>query len=421
METKRTDGKDVSDASTITGGTHVQSTGDLPNFDLSGVGVAKPDNTDEAAKLAEAKKVEDDKNKATADAEAIRLAKEAEVNNGSEDNRETFFEFEDKKFKLDDKGNALNEDGSIFKTKDELDALKTTDIENELPPLIQDVIRLNGVEILDETGKPKVYEDTEEGLVQYAQDFAKHEVEQSQKAFFGQLPQVKELAQYLVNGGTEEDFYKSKLASWKNTTLDKNNEVQLSDIVKKDLLFKGHTDKEAEELIALFKDSNKLEEKGEAALENQRRLEAQKESEKKANDIEKQKAYQKSVNDYWDNVSTVVKTGKLEHITIPEVDKDAFFKYIGTAVDKNGNSQADLDEKNAKLEFNLQLQYLRYKKFDLSKLIANTANTERARNLRERISKEKKEINNGGGDAAPELVKPSDVNISLNSLFSIKD
>jgi len=420
MKTNGTEGNEGQSASTITEGTTKGTSVELEGFNLEGLGKDTVETPEQI------------KAKADADAEAAKLAKEAadkeaaakgSASANNTDTVDTFFEFEDKKFKIDENGNALNEDGTVFKTKEELEVLKNTSNESgenngEVSPLIEEVIQLNGVEILDETtGKPKVYEDSVQGLLEYAKDFAVHQVKESQIQFFKQYPQAKELAQHLAKGGSEEEFYKIKTSSWKNYTLDTSNEAQLSEVITKDLIAKGHSKEEAAELVALYKDSNKLEEKGKTALDNRRKDEAALDAKKEAEGKQKAIEYQTRIENYWKEVSDVVKKGALENIIIPENDKEGFLKYISLAVDKQGRSQYDLDEMSDKTESDLQYKYLRYKKFDLSKLVKSSAATMRATSLRERLKQQEKETKNSGGAASKEMVNPNNLDITLNSVF----
>jgi hypothetical protein len=56
-------------------------------------------------------------------------------------------------------------------------------------------------------------------------------------------------------------------------------------------------------------------------------------------------------------------------------------------VTKDGRTQRDLDHSQAEIETKLAIDYMMYKGFDLSKLIANNTKTEKARSLRSKLSK----------------------------------
>ena len=420
MKTNVTGGNEEQGSSTITGETIKGMSAELEGFNLEGIGSTSPQLTEQekADKEAADKAKLDAEAKAKAEAEAAAKKKAEEANGGSSENEEEFFEFENKKFKLDENGNALNEDGTVFKTKKELEDLLDNEESNEPAPLIDEVIQLNGIQILDEkTGIPKVYEDSIQGILEYTKDVAEFQIKQSQLEFFKKYPQVTELAKHIANGGSEEDFYKQKAASWKNFNLDITNENQLVDVITKDLLAKGFSKEDAAEMVTLYKDSNKLEEKGKIAVESRRKEEERLEVEKQQKIKQQQIEQDKKIEAHWKEVSEVVKKGKLDKIVIPESDKDGFLKYISISVNEQGYSQYDLDEISDKLESDLQYKYLRYKKFDLSKLVKNAASSERVLSLRERLKKQNNGTNNGGGDAPIEKANPLDLNITLNTVL----
>lgn len=399
MEKGITGGNGEQGSTTLTENLGTKNEGALPNFNLS-------DFEDKSGKTPEELKTE---------ADAEKLAKEAADKEAADklaaSATETFFESEGKQFKLDDKGNALNEDGTVFKTKDELDALKATEEpdDNIDDSVINEAIQLTGITILGEDNKPKVYEDSVSGIVEYAKDLAEHQVKESQKAFFKQYPQAKELAAHLANGGNEADFYKAKTASWKNVAIDEANEAQQIDIITKDLAARNFSEEEIKDHISLYKDSNKLLEKSKVALDNRRKDEVVQDNKKVEDSKKAQIDYEAKVKSHWDSVSAVIKKGTLTNFVIPEADKDPFFKYIGIAVDKDGNSQYDLDEMAADTPTDLDYKYLRFKGLKIDSLIKNEAAKMRAKSLKDRLTKEKKEINNGGEADTKERVDFSKV------------
>lgn len=410
MEKVITGGNEEQSSTTLTENLGNKNEGALPNFNLSDF----EDKTEKTPEQITAEKVAKDLEEKEA-ADKLAASK-----------NETFFESEGKQFKLDDKGNALNEDGTVFKTKVELDALKAAEETNDDidDSVINEAIQLTGITILGEDNKPKVYEDSVTGIVEYAKDLAEYQVKQSQNAFFKQYPQAKELASHLANGGSESDFYKAKTASWKNVAIDEANEAQQIEIITKDLTARDFSKEEIEDHIKLYKDSNKLLEKSKVSLDNRRKDEVLQDTKKVEADKKAQADYEVKVKAHWDSVSAVIKKGELTNFVIPEADKDPFFKYIATAIDKDGNSQYDLDEMSADTPTDLDYKYLRFKGLKIDTLIKNEAAKLRARSLKDRLNKEKKEINNGGDNAnTNERVAFSTVgatDISLEDQFKTK-
>ena len=136
-----------------------------------------------------AKKVDDDKNaadklaadKAAADAAAKEEA-DKNKNSGTDDTKPEAVELDGVKYKLNPTGDAVNEKGEVVKTKAELDALESSQ-EDEIP-IVDEYLQKVGIEVLDENGKPKKFEDSVEGLIEANKAVAKI---QATKEFDGLL------------------------------------------------------------------------------------------------------------------------------------------------------------------------------------------------------------------------------------------
>jgi hypothetical protein len=70
-------------------------------------------------------------------------------------------------YKLDANGNALDKDGNVFKTKDELESLYEEPVDDATIETIQ---KLTGLELTDADGNPITYDYTPEGIAQYVTD-----------------------------------------------------------------------------------------------------------------------------------------------------------------------------------------------------------------------------------------------------------
>lgn len=324
-------------------------------------------------------------------------------------------EIEGIKYKLDDKGNALDDKGAVFKTKEQLDQMESDDLE----PLPQVIVKKLGYEVLDNKGKPKIYEDSEEGLVESVKDIANVMLEKYKKDFLESDPEFKEFVDYKSRGGKLEDFVQKKTSSWKSVKLDENNNAQLESVIMADLLATGIDKIQAEITIGLYKDSKNLKDFGKAAYNRLVSHEDQVEKEEKEQFEIKQKEYEEKTKNHWSSMKTVIDTGNLKGIVIPESEKEAFYKYIAIAVDNKGNSQMNLDRLKLPPEQLLQLDYYQFKGFDLSKLIKDAANNVKVKGLRDRISKNRSSgVGDGEGADKKKFGKPNDLNITVDDLTS---
>lgn len=355
-------------------------------------------------------KLDDKGNALDATGKIVKTAEEIKASNETP----TGVTIDDVDYKLDDKGNAVDKDGKIFKTKAELDSLESAD---EIP-VTQEILQKSGLTILGEDGKPKTYEDTPEGLLTLSNDIANEKSKAIIKDYFTKRPDLQDFAKHLDRGGNKEDYFKQQQSSWRNVKLDEKNESQLISATVTDLMRTGMTKEQAEETAKLYKDTDKLKEFGKAAYT--RLVNAD-----KASDEAKERAYNEQVanetlqlENHWKSVDAVVKKGVLNNITIPETERQAFFEFIAFTADEHGNSKSTIERTKLPIELQLQLDYLVFKKFDLSKLITSAVKTSQANTLRNRF-KTQGAMSGGEGADKSKMTKPNANadNISIDTLY----
>lgn len=295
-------------------------------------------------------------------------------------------------YQLDADGNAINDKGEVFKTKEELLAL-----EQQTKPFIEAYIERVGVKILDEAGKPKVYEDTEEGVIEYNKDYAELQAKNNFNAILNSNPEFKKYYTYVAQGGNPADYHNEQASSWRNVKYDKTNVAFLESVATARLLKSGISEAQAKLTVGMYKDSNNLEafasEAYKAFTEEEKIADVKREEKFKQDAIDEEKANIA----HWENEKKIINQGKLHSIEIPVADREAFFKYRAMAVDKDGNSQSTIDNGNLTAEQLLQLDYIKFKKLDLTKLIKAAANTQRVLSLKERIAQSNGSSLAGGG------------------------
>lgn len=310
-------------------------------------------------------------------------------NKSAETKEITGVEIEGVKYGLDAEGNAIDDKGNIVKTKTDVDALAQQEQQTEEVeeiPLITEVYQKIGVELLGDDGKPKVYEDSVEGMSQMALDIAEKVAEKDRKEFFTAFPIIKELTSHLIKGGTPEEFFKTKSESWRGLTLKDASDDLRTTLIIKDLTSKGMNSEQAQKTAKLYKDSNQLNEMSDSALKSLQEGEIKVENDRKEKELLKYKENEKQAITHWNQVEQVVNKGVLSHISIPEAEKKDFFKYISQAANEDGLSQSWIDRDNLSIEQKLILDYMVFKKLDFTKLIANRSKTETAKTMRSRLA-----------------------------------
>jgi transcriptional regulator len=149
----------------------------------------------------------------------------------------------------------------------------------------------------------------------------------------------------------------------------------------------GFEQSEIQETLEDYEDAGILERHAKKALT---RMQAKQAQEKKTLIERQQQQAQQAAQEnerMWTEINSIVNSGELRGLTVPERDKKRFFDWMATPIDAQGNSQRAVDRAKLDQETLLALEYIVYKGFDLSKLIANNTKTEKARSLRSKLSK----------------------------------
>lgn len=327
-------------------------------------------------------------------------------------------EIENGDYLIDKDGNAVDSTGKVFKTSDEIKELLKTQDTSEPTTVVDNILKKTGFKFFDESGNPKKYVDTEDGVVELAKDMGKQFSMESQQMLIEEFPVIRDLIINRRNGGTDQEFYERQVTKWSNRKFDDKNESDMLSIVIDDMVAKGHDRDEAAEIAKIYRDkgSDELSKKAKAAFDS--RVKAEKDSEQQALQeyANRQDEENKMLVSYWGEVNNIVNSGELESITIPQSDRNAFFKYLSEPVDSYGNSQAYLDEAQMDKKQFLQYKYLQYKKFNLASLVMRESKTDAVKTLREKLSSNNStHIKLKNGQGSPKKVDASKANISLEN------
>lgn len=306
---------------------------------------------------------------------------------------------------LDDKGNQVNDKGEIVKTKEELQAESS---------VVNNLHNNSEYEFLDEEGNVKVYSDDDNGFLAFSEDVANAKLESFKSTFFSQNKELAEISKHLLAGGTLADFKEpvdySKIDPKTLTTDDKLKTIRESYIAAE------MSESRINNLLTMTKDSNNVDAEYEEAVKALDRH-------REAVIEERQQNYEatiaennKKIEQHWSEVEQIVNKGDLGNVNIPDADKKAFFSYLSDVADDNGNSKDMLDAKNETKEQQLAFSFMRFKGYDLSKLITDKARTTSSKSLRERIKQSEKfkttSVNNASSNA-----KSGDGNVTIDSLL----
>ena len=315
---------------------------------------------------------------------------------------------------LDAQGNQIDETGKIIKPASEVNVANTI-IELSKNAIEQEL----GFTLLDSEGKPKSYSNSVEGSTELLKDVATNATVNAVTAFLNSNPELKDIYFHLVNGGKLDEYTSSNIdyTAVDVTALDRTGKLNY---IKQSFEQQGL--KNAGSLIKTLEQSSD-EALTQAAADAIITLKQVSEDAKLQREREYQLNQQKeaqALEEYWNNVNSVITNGKLKDINIPNAEKDDFFKYLAVPINSKGESQEMIDAEKESEEDRLLLSYLRFKKFNLNDLVNLKAKTNRLEQLRSRVGIPNPKIENaqartnGGQQGSPNSFPTLDQITNIN-------
>ena len=335
--------------------------------------------------------------------------------------------------------NELDEDAAVKESGEEVEDIDTDDEEEEeVEETSNDSAADDGVEAtesaedgeIDNTVVGEVltnlgyelegdYADTVEGLTQMTQDVAQTMAEDQLDNLFEQFPEIQQHLEFVLNGGDSSEFYSqgNRLNTVANVNLTENNVNAQQAVLVEYFRVKGHDDSFIAELLEDYASTDKLYDKSvkakEALLKYEQAQRAhQMEAQKQASAQQRQEA-----QNFWSNVSeTIEESREFSGIVVQQKDKKKFFDYISQPVDKQGNTQRDLDHESAEMDVRLAIDYLMFKGFKLEDMIKTKAKTETAKTLRKQIKRSTRSVKGAKGKGGSKSFDVDNLALSLTSL-----
>lgn len=285
---------------------------------------------------------------------------------------------DEKEYKLDKEGNAINEDGSIFMDKDKLKELEEVGSDDEKTLNIEEIEKFSGIELLDKDGKKIIYDNSIEGIAKREADIKQHFLEQGKQEslnqFLEQNPDIYKMINYKDRHGTLEGYKED--VDYSKITLDKENEQQLSDVIIEAEIKKGNNIDRAKRTLNYIKSDGRL---FEEAQESQQFLLERQNAETTQQRQREQEAINRQIREAEEHYGfrynnkgeieplnvensvydVIVNKGQIEDLIIPtdgikvktgdgklkHYSRKDVLNYISTVVD-GGLSQAQIDERS---------------------------------------------------------------------------
>lgn len=300
-------------------------------------------------------------------------------------------------YTIDANGNAVDADGTVFRTAAELAELIA---QNGSEPSVLDQLQTRfGSDFKDEDGNPIVFDNNAEGIAAYVDTVVQSKIAEAQTAALNNLfetyPQVEQVINHLKLNGTLEDFV--EIPDRSSITVSKDNEEQQATFIREEWKLSGKKG-DVNKFIDYCKNAGIL---YDTAVESKEAVDSIYESrlaEQKAQVEAKEAAAAAEEKAYWDNVEKTISKGELLGYSIPEqiqCNKDGkkvmlsrkdFLKYVSTPVDSKGNTAYMLDEakvdSNARMQDDLLKAFLKFTGGNYASLVGMAVNKHKVLSVR---------------------------------------
>lgn len=179
---------------------------------------------------------------------------------------------------------------------------------------------------------------TIEGLIQYITDL----VDENSTPTYSD-PRIKQLDEYVKNGGSFDDFYNGMSEELKYDTLDMEDESNQKAVIKEYLKLQGYSDDQVNSKLERYEDADMLEDEANDAVKilksvKQQQLEQQQQAQQLA--YEEQ---QRQIVEFAQNLNKeIFNLTNIRGLNIPKEDRKQLYDYI-TKVDKDGYTQYQKD------------------------------------------------------------------------------
>jgi len=361
---------------------------EIPDF-LKGITIESPTETIE--NLENAKPIIDDK---VGDLEELKKELEAEALKVNEDSEE-------------DKSKVKPKDKEVIEKASDKEI---EEVEYSFKPFIETMAEFN---ILDLEDGEEV-EDSAEALVEKFESTIINRVQSGIDSYKESIPELgKQFLDFLEKGGDPKKFINVQASGLDYDNLDISDESTQKLVVKEYLKSQDYSNDEIKETIQDYEDGLLLEKQAKLALRKLEKLE-----ESKAQLLVKQQekeveAIDNQVREYISGIQTFIKgSTEIAGLAINPKEKQDFEDYL-LKQDRNGVTQYQKDIQSDPQKTQVELAFLKYKKYDFSK-VAKRAESTAAQKIRNNILSKTETTVKG---ATAEIAQSSDIT-AFEKMFS---
>ena len=420
-------------------------TSDLSNTESihEEIGLVNPNLEESKVEPETVKEVETDSTDSV-DSSATKEEKELVENNEvtTTDDNTTNEELE---VSINQEGDLVDSNGEILAKKNEFSydentgevSLDKDESIEEMNLITSKIQEQHGLELVDNEGQPLTFESTPEGIVELANVVGQKLNEKYMEELWEEIPQLKSYFEHIVAGGNDAEFFTSE-TNYKQIIIPEDTESNgeankrlRRDIIKQKFILSHNTSHYSEDdFQRLYNDAEEWAEfnfsKGSEADKAKEDLNWLHRYEDNIN-AERDRANQEAIAEqresttrFWEEVRDVVSQGELNGINIPKSERNAFYNYVSSPVNNQGQSQSQVDRIEQGHKSNLVLEYMRFKKLDLNKLVESKAQTQQVQKLKMMASGSKQKLSNKGTSLKLRKKSVNLDNINLQNLSRVK-
>ena len=319
-------------------------------------------------------------------------------------------------FAIAESGDLVNEKGEVIAKVGEFEVGEDGTVEMREVPVINQLLT-KAKELGYQFDEKAAFEDSADGLFDFAGQLAEQLYTQQTVQMFEQQPELLGLYQHLEAGGLAEDYYKSRANDVDYAKLEVPSEQKAKriEVIRQYLTNVANNDVEvAEEMLKFIEDGGKVNDMYDKSIAGLRKHQEDTKAERARATADALKEQEVKDATHWREVQATIKKGELGNLQIPEADKDSFFKALAVR-DKEGVTTIQRVVNEMPLEQRLQFQYLMYaavvKGQRLEDLAANFKATAQANKILLRPSASPMQIK-----VAPKVQSVGGAKITLGSI-----
>lgn len=227
-----------------------------------------------------------------------------------------------------------------------------------------------------------------EGLKTFTSEIAKKMALSELEEVFKLVPDAGEYLQYRMNGGDPQKFFDVNFSEpdYSKFELTEDNVGVSKEIIRVFLKKQDYTENEIIETIADYEDTGILYKQANKILPKLIKFQQDEKEGFKKRQQEELLKQEEAAKKEWQLIENTITSGKLGNIAIPESEKSKFFEWMAIPV-QDGKSQRMIDRESIGVENMLALEYLLYKKMDISKLATIKNTTKETLELKNLLNK----------------------------------